>query len=386
MDTQYGGQNKMSNSGLNMSRRIRRTPYTEKVIEAGVSGFTVVNHMLLPKSYKATVEEDYWHLSKNTQIWDVSCQRQVQIIGEDATKLIQLMSPRSIKDMPIGKCYYYPMIDENAGMINDPVLLKLSENKYWLSVADSDVLLWAKGLAVGRNFKVDIIEPDIYPLAIQGPKAIEAMQPLCNINLKDLGNFFHKNSRFAGFDNILVAKTGYTGSGGIEIYFDIRYAEKIWDKIMIAGSSFGISPIGLAARDTLRLEMGYYLYGQEINETTSPISAGLEWITKTETEFINYESHQKSIECGTDSKLIAFEMDARGIPRSGYCIFDEKEKLIGKVTSGTQSPLLNKGIGMGYVKSNFSANGNKLYIGIREKFNPCTVVKPPFYKIKKDKN
>ena len=148
----------MSNSGLNMSRRIRRTPYTEKVIEAGVSGFTVVNHMLLPKSYKATVEEDYWHLSKNTQIWDVSCQRQVQIIGEDATKLIQLMSPRSIKDMPIGKGYYYPMIDENAGMINDPVLLKLSENKYWLSVADSDVLLWAKGLAVGRNFKVDIIE------------------------------------------------------------------------------------------------------------------------------------------------------------------------------------------------------------------------------------
>ena len=156
----------MSSSGLNMSRRIRRTPYTEKVIEAGVSGFTVVNHMLLPKSYKATVEEDYWHLSKNTQIWDVSCQRQVQIIGEDATELIQLMSPRSIKDMPIGKCYYYPMIDENAGMINDPVLLKLSENKYWLSVADSDVLLWAKGLAVGRNFKVDIVEPDIYPLAI----------------------------------------------------------------------------------------------------------------------------------------------------------------------------------------------------------------------------
>jgi dimethylsulfoniopropionate demethylase len=185
MVIQFGGLNKMSNSGLNMSRRIRRTPYTEKVIEAGVRGFTVVNHMLLPKSYKATVEEDYWHLSQNTQIWDVSCQRQVQIEGVDSEKLVELMSPRSIKHMPIGKCYYYPMIDENAGMINDPVLLKLSENKYWLSVADSDVLLWAKGLAVGRSLKVNIIEPDVYPLAIQGPKSEELMSSILVKKLKN---------------------------------------------------------------------------------------------------------------------------------------------------------------------------------------------------------
>ena len=156
MDTQYGGLNKMSNSGLNMSRRIRRTPYTEKVIEAGVSGFTVVNHMLLPKSYKATVEEDYWHLSKNTQIWDVSCQRQVQLTGKDAFKLIQKLTPRPLKNMETGKCFYIPMLNENAGMINDPVLLKLDDDMFWISIADSDILLWAKGYALGLNLNVNI--------------------------------------------------------------------------------------------------------------------------------------------------------------------------------------------------------------------------------------
>ena len=232
----------MSNSGLNMSRRIRRTPYTEKVIEAGVSGFTVVNHMLLPKSYKATVEEDYWHLSKNTQIWDVSCQRQVQIKGEDATKLIQLMSPRSIKDMPIGKCYYYPMIDENAGMINDPVLLKLSENKYWLSVADSDVLLWAKGLAVGRNFKVDIIEPDIYPLAIQGPRSEELMSSIFGEKIKKLKFFHFSFFEFEGTKQI-IARSGYSKQDGFEIYLKgFSLGKKLWETIWEAGKDFNISP------------------------------------------------------------------------------------------------------------------------------------------------
>ena len=155
----------MGGSGLNMSRRIRRTPYTDKVEDCGVSGFTVVNHMLLPKLFNKTVEEDYWHLRENVQIWDVSCQRQVEIIGSDAEKLVQIMTPRYIGNMKIGQCLYIPLLDENAGMINDPVLLKLEDNHFWLSIADSDVLLWTKGLAYGLNYDVKILEPEVYPFS-----------------------------------------------------------------------------------------------------------------------------------------------------------------------------------------------------------------------------
>ena len=343
----------------------------------------------MPIQYSGGVKEEHMSVRENLGVFDVSHMGEFVIYGPNSFKLLQYICSNDIKKLFPGKAQYNYLPNDNGGIIDDLIVYQLKKDKYLLVVNASNIekdWKWINKCNKDFNAKISNISDQTALLAIQGPKAIEAMQPLCNINLKDLGNFFHKNSRFAGFDNILVAKTGYTGSGGIEIYFDTRYAEKIWDKIMIAGNSFGISPIGLAARDTLRIEMGYCLYGHEINETTSPISAGLGWITKTETEFINYESHQKSIECGTDIKLIAFEMDARGIPRSGYCIFDEKENLIGKVTSGTQSPLLNKGIGMGYVKSNFSANGKNLYIGIREKFIPCTVVKPPFYKIKKEKN
>ena len=159
------------NIKLNMSRRIRRTPYTNRVEEHGVSDFTVVNHMLLPKGFKNSVEEDYWHLNKEVQIWDVSCQRQVQISGPDASKLVQRLTPRSITKMETGKCFYIPILNENAGMINDPVLLKLDDDMFWISIADSDILLWANGIALGSNFDVKIKEPDVFPLALQGPKS-----------------------------------------------------------------------------------------------------------------------------------------------------------------------------------------------------------------------
>jgi len=179
----------MGGSGLNMSRRIRRTPYTDKVEGCGVSGFTVVNHMLLPKLFNKTVEEDYWHLRENVQIWDVSCQRQVEIIGPDAEKLVQIMTPRYIGNMKIGQCLYIPLLDENAGMINDPVLLKLEHNHFWLSIADSDVLLWTKGLAYGFNYNVKILEPDVYPLAIQGPKAEALMASIFGDKVKEIKIF-----------------------------------------------------------------------------------------------------------------------------------------------------------------------------------------------------
>ena len=213
------------------------------------------------------------------------------------------------------------------------IVYQLKEDKYLLVVNASNIKKdWEWISKQNRNFKADIsdISEKTALLAIQGPKALEAMQSLCDIDLTTLGSYCHMTIPFAGCDEVLVATTGYTGSGGIEIYFETKYAEIIWEKVMDAGTPFGILPIGLAARDTLRLEMGYCLYGNEINDATSPVSAGLKWVTKTETKFLSHELHQQEIEEGTDKKLIGFEMVARGIPRSGYEIFDEKSSAKGR--------------------------------------------------------
>ena len=196
-------QSKISTK-LNMSRRIRRTPYTKRVEECGVTDFTVVNHMLLPKRFQKSVEDDYWHLNEHVQLWDVSCQRQVQISGPDASLLVQKMTPRSLKNMETGKCFYIPMIDENAGMINDPVLLKLDDDMFWISIADSDVLLWAKGIAVGLNLNVSITEPDVYPLAVQGPKSEDLMASIFGEEIRKLKFFNFRIFDFLGTKQVIA--------------------------------------------------------------------------------------------------------------------------------------------------------------------------------------
>ena len=223
-----------------MSRRIRRTPFTNKVEEFGVTGFTVVNHMLLPKAFKKTVEEDYWHLKSNVQLWDVSCQRQVQIEGSDAETLVQKMTPRLITDMKVGQCLYVPLIDENAGMINDPVLLKLDERKFWLSIADSDILLWAKGIALGSNLNVKINEPNIYPLAIQGPKAEDLLVNIFGEKIKEIKFYNFGLFDFKGTQQV-IARAGYSKQGGFEIFFNgYELGESLWDTIWKAGEKFNI--------------------------------------------------------------------------------------------------------------------------------------------------
>ena len=371
MDTQYGGLNKMSNSGLNMSRRNRRTPYTEKVIEAGVSGFTVVNHMLLPKSYKATVEEDYWHLSKNTQIWDVSCQRQVQIVGDDATKLIQLMSPRSIKDMPIGKCYYYPMIDENAGMINDPVLLKLDDDMFWISIADSDILLWAKGLALGSNFDVNIVEPDVYPLAVQGPKSEALMVSIFGEDIKKIKFFNFKIFDFLGTKQI-IARSGYSRQDGFEIYFKgfeehfkgVELGEKLWDVIWNAGQKFNISPGCPNLID--RIEAGLLSYGNDFTKENNPLECNLEkYCSERENhEFIGSEALKKIKLEGIKQKMrgILFEGEPCSATGKPLSVYSEDNKKIGQIASGIYSPRLKKNIGLSMILKDYWDIGQKLIV------------------------
>ena len=232
----------MTHSDLAISRRIRRTPYTDRVEAHGVSGFSVVNHMLLPKGFQRSVEADYWHLRKHVQIWDVSCQRQVEIFGRDAERLVQWMTPRDIGRASVGQCLYVPLVDETGGMINDPILLKLAEDRYWLSIADSDVLLWAKGLALGAGMDVSIREPDVSPLAIQGPKAEDLMARVFGDAVRQIGFFRYARFDFEGRRQI-VARSGYSKQDGFEIYLnDSALGGALWDRVWQAGQAFDISP------------------------------------------------------------------------------------------------------------------------------------------------
>ena len=337
----------------------------------------------MPIQYSGGVKHEHLSVRENLGVFDISHMGEFMVQGPQALELLQYICSNDIAKLYPGKAQYNYLPNKTGGIVDDLIVYQLEKEKYLLVVNASNIEKdWKWISKFNQFFKADIydISNKTALLAIQGPKAIEAMQSLCDTNIIDLKNYCHTTTCFAGFKNILVATTGYTGSGGIEIYFDPKDAKTIWERIMQAGSSYGISPVGLAARDTLRIEMGYCLYGNEINDTTPPISAGLNWVTKTNTNFINYKNYEVSIQNESDKKLIGFEMDTRGIPRSDYLIYDNKENLIGKVTSGTQSPSLNKGIGMGYVKSNFSKIGKNILIKIRDKFLPCTIVKVPFYK------
>ena len=337
----------------------------------------------MPIQYPGGVKNEHLTVRKNLGVFDISHMGEFIVEGPQALDLLQYICSNDIAKLNPGKAQYNYLPNKTGGIVDDLIVYQLEKEKYLMVVNASNIDKdWKWINSFNQFFKVDIsnVSDKTSLLAIQGPKAIEAMQPLCDTDLKNLKNYSHITTSFAGFKNILVATTGYTGSGGIEIYFNPEYAKTIWESIMNAGSDYGISPIGLAARDTLRIEMGYCLYGNEINDTTSPISAGLNWITKPNKNFINHKNYEVSIQNESDKKLIGFEMDTRGIPRSDYLIYDKKENPIGKVTSGTQSPSLNKGIGLGYVKSDFSEIGENLFIRIRDKFVPCTIVRVPFYR------
>ena len=359
------------NIKLNMSRRIRRTPYTNRVEQHGVSDFTVVNHMLLPKGFKNTVEEDYLHLSKEVQMWDVSCQRQVQICGPDAAKLIQKLTPRSIKDMTIGKCFYIPMLNENAGMINDPVLLKLDDDMFWISIADSDILLWAKGLALGLNLNVVIEEPDVYPLAIQGPKSEELMVSIFGDEIKKIKFFNFRVIDFEGTKQI-IARSGYSKQDGFEIYFKvhenyfdkIEMGEKLWDTIWEAGKKFNISPGCPNLID--RIEAGLMSYGNDFTGENNPLECNLEKYCKADAshDFIGKQALTKIQSEGIIQKMRGIIFDGAPCAATGQPlkIFSKDNKRIGQITSGIFSPRIKKNIGLSMILKDYWNVGNQVII------------------------
>lgn len=337
----------------------------------------------MPVSYEG-INIEHETVRKGVGVFDVSHMGEFLISGSNALALIQKVTSNDASKLTIGKAQYSCLPNETGGIVDDLIVYRIKEEQYLLVVNASNIDKdWTHISKYNTEFNAEMrnISEGFSLLAIQGPKAVEAMQSLTSIDLSQIKFYNFEVADFAGIDHVIISATGYTGSGGFEIYCKNEDVKQIWDKVFEAGAHFGIKPIGLAARDTLRLEMGYCLYGNDINDTTSPFEAGLGWITKFTKEFVNSEDLAEEKKRGLERKLVAFELDERGIPRHDYDIVDGQGKTIGIVTSGTMSPSLGKGIGLGYVPKIFSEVGSKINIQVRKKAIPATVVKLPFYKV-----
>ena len=313
-------------------------------------------------------------------VFDVSHMGEFLISGPNALELIQKVSSNDATKLEIGKAQYSCLPNDKGGIVDDLIIYKIKEEQYLLVVNASNMEKDWDWISSHNSMGAEMkdLSMDYSLLAIQGPKAVEAMQSLTEVNLSEIKFYNFEVAPFAGIENVIISATGYTGSGGFEIYCKNSEAKQVWDKVLKAGADFGIKPIGLAARDTLRLEKGYCLYGNDINDTTSPLEAGLGWVTKFTKDFINADNLKAQKEAGVTRKLVGFEMIERGIPRHDYPILDADGNEIGIVTSGTMSPSLSKGIGMGYVPTELSKPDSEIMVQIRNKQVKAKVVKMPF--------
>lgn len=335
----------------------------------------------MPVSYEG-VNIEHETVRKGVGVFDVSHMGEFLITGPNALALIQKITSNDASKLDDMQAQYSCMPNAEGGIVDDLIVYKLDVEKWVLVVNASNIEKDWNWISSHNSMGAEMrnLSEDYSLLAIQGPKAIEAMQSLTSEDLSAIKFYTFRVNDFAGIENVMISATGYTGSGGFEIYCKNSEVEQIWRRVFEVGKDYGIKPIGLAARDTLRLEMGYCLYGNDINDTTSPLEAGLGWITKFTKDFVNAENLKKEKEEGSKRRLVAFELDERGIPRHDYDIVDESGNIVGVVTSGTMSPSLGKGIGMGYVPVKMKDPGTKILIQIRNKAIPATVVKLPFYK------
>jgi aminomethyltransferase len=335
----------------------------------------------MPVQYEG-VNVEHETVRNGVGVFDVSHMGEFLLSGENALNLIQKVTSNDASTLTIGKAQYSCMPNGNGGIVDDLIIYKIKEEQYLLVVNASNIDKDWNWIASHNDLGVEMknVSEEYSLLAIQGPKAAEAMQTLTSVNLTEIPYYHFVVGPFAGVEHVIISATGYTGSGGFEIYVKNDFVNELWDKVFEAGAPYGIKPIGLAARDTLRLEMGFCLYGNDIDDSTSPIEAGLGWITKFNKEFIDAETLKQQKENGVTRKLIAFEMIERGIPRHDYEIHDENNNVIGKVTSGTMSPSLKLGIGLGYVTIDNSKVDSEIFISIRDKGIKAKVVKLPFYK------
>ena len=360
---------------------MKNTPFTTIHISLGAKMAEFAGYNM-PISYSG-INEEHQTVRTSAGIFDVSHMGEFIVKGEHALDLIQRITTNDASKLTKGKAQYSAMTNEDGGIVDDLLVYCLEDNKaYMLVVNASNIEKDWNWISKHNTKKAELhnISEKTCLLAIQGPKATQILQPLTPIDILNLKYYTFEKGVFAGVENVLISATGYTGAGGVEIYFEDKngVAEKIWNAIFEAGSSQGLKPIGLAARDTLRLEMGYCLYGNDIDDTTTPLEAGLGWITKFTKDFTASDILEKQKVNGIIRKLIGFEMIEKGIPRHGYEIKSFDGGTIGYVTSGTQSPTLKKAIGMGYVEASYSNLDTQIYIKVRDKLLEAKVVKFPF--------
>jgi len=360
---------------------MKNTPFTHKHIALGAKMAEFAGYNM-PISYSG-INDEHATVRKNAGVFDISHMGEFILKGENALDIIQRVTSNDASKLTTGKAQYSCLPNEQGGIVDDLIVYCIEENKVYMLVVNASNIekdwIW-----ISRHNEQDAeihnISDKTGLLAIQGPDATKILQPLTDMDILNLKYYTFVKGKFAGVDNVLVSATGYTGAGGVEIYFEDKNgeADKIWDAVFGIGGPEGLKPIGLGARDTLRLEMGYCLYGNDIDDTTSPLEAGLGWITKFTKDFTARDIFEIQKTKGVSRKLVGFEMMEKGIPRHGYDIKEFGGETIGHVTSGTQSPSLGKAIGMGYVRTGFTALDTEIYIKVRDKLLQAKVVKIPF--------
>ncbi|MEY3004250.1 MAG: hypothetical protein RLZZ491_1426 [Pseudomonadota bacterium] len=347
---------------ISPSRRLRRTAFSDGVEAAGVTAYTVYNHMLLPTVFRS-VEDDYHHLKSAVQVWDVACERQVELRGPDAGRLMQILTPRDLGAMGLGQCFYVPMVDDAGGMLNDPVAVKLAEDRWWISIADSDLLLWVKGIAYGARLDVAVDEPDVSPLAVQGPKSDDLMARVFGDGVRGLRFFRYAHVDFQGRD-MVVARSGYSKQGGFEIYVpgsDIGMA--LWHALMEAGRDLDVRagcPNGIE-----RVEGGLLSYGNDMTRANTPHEAGLGRFCNLETvpDCIGRDALLRVAQDGPDQQIRAIAIDSRALPRCDrpWSLWDGATR-VGQVTSAGQSPDFGCGVAIGMVRRSHWDAGRSLHV------------------------
>jgi dimethylsulfoniopropionate demethylase len=358
---------------ISPSRRLRRTPFSEGVEAAGVSAYTVYNHMLLPTVF-ASVEEDYKHLKSAVQVWDVACERQVEVRGPDAGKLVQMLSPRDLRGMLPGQCYYLPMVDETGGMLNDPVAVKLAEDRWWISIADSDLLFWVKGIAHGYRLDVLIDEPDVSPLAVQGPLADELMARVFGDAVRGIRFFRFGHFDFMGRD-MVIARSGYSKQGGFEIYVEgSDIGMPLWHALMEAGRDLDVRagcPNGIE-----RVEGGLLSYGNDMTRENTPHEAGLGRFCNTATAIgcIGRDALLRVVKDGPVKQVRAIEIETDRLPRCDRAWqLSDRGKRVGQVTSAAVSPDFGCGVAIGMVRMTHWDEGTEVVVETQDGAFPARV-------------
>ena len=357
----------MSNQYIAKSRRLRSTIYSSRIENQGVTSYTIYNHMLLPAGFEGGLEETYEHLKNHVQVWDVAAERQIEIKGKDAYQLVQLMTCRDLSNAKDGKCYYCPIIDENGGMINDPVVLKFSDEKWWISIADSDVMLFAKGLAIGKKLEVSISEPDVNIMAVQGPKAFNLLEKIFGKEILDLKFYNFKYFNFQSTQH-LIARSGWSKQGGVEIYVEnSKSGLELYDLLFEQGKEFNVKPG--CPHLIERIEGALLSYGNDMDINDNPLECGLEKFVNLDTniEFLGKDNLIKIKNSGIEKKLMGVKINLDKINLRSAINLTIDDKIIGEIRSAVFSPTFNKVIGIAMIKKPYFTNKGNFDISIDSK-------------------